>query len=122
METVLPESSPLADLLEQGQALEGEGQWPGSDTRNDGIPDYAPLPSPSTSLGTRLRRSATNSLRLRLPDSRLISHQAWPRTLATDARFLDHFRYVLVASQLLEENPDHGLLQRSEKDRASSPG
>ncbi|KJX92332.1 proliferating cell nuclear antigen (pcna) like protein [Zymoseptoria brevis] len=131
METIYPADSPLAAYLE------GEGEYEpfaedsdtrydaGSDTNDDSHsqPSFAPPPSASPRPRFKIAkipevvhqqqqqqqsRPAQNAL------ARI--HDAWSTAVnsrlgrADNERFLEHFRYTIVASQLLNEYLDHGSL------------
>ncbi|KAF2154666.1 hypothetical protein K461DRAFT_275821 [Myriangium duriaei CBS 260.36] len=128
MESIFPEDSPLASILE-GEGQNSLSRVPSERSTSpgpDADPNFAPLCS--TTLRSHLGGSTIKNLRLKIPHSRKISeaHQAWTRAIdmrvgmTENTRFLDRFRYILVASQLLEESPDHSLLQISKGPGADS--
>lgn len=80
---------------------------------------FAPASTISVQNGALSRRP--QALQLKIPHQGSISraHTAWSKAVnsrigrADNARFLEHFRYIIVASQLLNEYLDHGTLQSS---------
>lgn len=120
MENVIYEDSPLAEYL-QGEGR-GRGSAPASPTTSSASAspethNFAPR-GPST-LHTRLRDRLPKPLRVQVG-----SHGAWARLhtafskavnsrlgRADNQRFLEHFRYLIVASQLLTEHTGQGGLR-----------
>ncbi|GAB7351551.1 hypothetical protein MBLNU459_g2182t1 [Dothideomycetes sp. NU459] len=131
MESFVPEETPLAAFLE------GEGT---ADDSFNLIKEGAQLPSPPDSPAfapralsnprSRPLKRFAQPLSLRIPEKSAIgkAHTAWSRAVnsrigrAENAQFLEHFRYIVVASQLLDEYPDLGSLQTSKlQDQAATP-
>jgi len=142
METFVPEDTPLGVILE-GKTFtclpyiscltesKGEGQndtiVPSSDHVDDGyitstnhsIGNFAPhvIGSLQTILHGPLMSQLVDKLskyRIKTSLSRkTIGGEAWASTAETESHFFEHFRYVIIASQLLEENTDFGTLRAS---------
>ncbi|SMR52424.1 unnamed protein product [Zymoseptoria tritici ST99CH_3D1] len=127
METIYPADSPLAAYLE------GEGEYEpfaedsdtrydaGSDTNDDSHsqPSFAPPPtaSPRPRFKTAKIPEVAQQQQPRPAQNALARiHDAWSTAVnsrlgrADNERFLEHFRYTIVASQLLNEYLDHGSL------------
>ncbi|KAL1585853.1 hypothetical protein WHR41_05119 [Cladosporium halotolerans] len=125
MEPIYADGTPLAAYLE------GEGSYdPSHDSDVDHSPSlraqdadkptsFAPssaLPAPAS----RLRRKILPPIHIASPPNTRASltqfHNAWSTAVnsrlgaADNAKFLEHFRYTLVASQLLNEYLDQGSL------------
>ncbi|KAI9695473.1 MAG: hypothetical protein M1820_008575 [Bogoriella megaspora] len=115
MDSVILDDSPLA------QYLEGEGTHDPTQTSlyesEVDSPDashnaFAPRGIPG--LRRRLKDRIPAKLQLQIPSRSAVGkvHDAWSRAInsrmgrAENTRFLEHFRYIIVASQLLNEN--HG--------------
>lgn len=123
-QTASPPAIPILIVSGEGIAndsfsyLDGHGRSPSlaSSTASDASPSFAPRAAVKTP-NRRLKRFR-QSLQLRIPEQSPISkvHTAWSRAVNSrigrteNARFLEHFRYVIVASQLLNEYPDLGSL------------
>ncbi|KAF2482271.1 Mysoin-binding motif of peroxisomes-domain-containing protein [Neohortaea acidophila] len=120
METVLSRETPLAAYLE------GEGQFDPTtddedlhdDRHSDGHPPQTPFaPQPTYArLLKRLPKPTTPHIPTK-PLGRVQQlHHAWSSAWnsrlgrADNTRFLEHFRYTIVASQLLNEYLDQGAL------------
>ncbi|CAI6332133.1 unnamed protein product [Periconia digitata] len=108
MEQVIPKDSPLAELLEGT----GRGSTPPSPTTSSPpahAPDFAPR-GPST-LQSRIRDKLPRPLSVPTSHHGSVSriHSACSKALnsrlgrSDNQRFLEHFRYLIVASQLLNE-------------------
>ncbi|KAF2465044.1 uncharacterized protein BDR25DRAFT_92481 [Lindgomyces ingoldianus] len=109
MENVIYEDSPLAEFLEG----EGRGTSPPSPTTSSSPPperhSFAPR-GPST-LQSRIRDRLPRPLRIQVGSTSSVAriHGACSRAVnsrlgrADNQRFLEHFRYLVVASQLLSE-------------------
>ncbi|PNS20432.1 hypothetical protein CAC42_5882 [Sphaceloma murrayae] len=121
MESIVPDDTPLSSLLEgEGQH---EGHHPSSERSSSPDPQARPTfaPKASSTLHARLQTSALRRLHLPLGDTRSFSQAKEACSQAFnmharenhDAHFLEHFRYIIIASQLLDENPDHAALQAS---------
>lgn len=95
---------------------------PASVTSSSSEPGQSFAPRPPTTNPSRRLNRFKESLRLRIPEKSPVSkaHAAWSRAVnsrlgrAENAQFLEHFRYVVVASQLLNEYPDIGSLHTTE--------
>ncbi|KAK4629248.1 hypothetical protein CLAFUW4_08032 [Fulvia fulva] len=126
METIHTHDSPLAAYLE------GEGSFephlddkPHDERSNDIIvdedaqrPSFAP-PSKTPSF-PRVKIPQPITLTQATPQSAITrAHDAWSTAWnanvgrADNAKFIEHFRYTIVASQLLNEYLDHGALKPS---------
>ncbi|KAL1310702.1 hypothetical protein AAFC00_000960 [Neodothiora populina] len=126
MESIVSEETPLAAFLEgEGTAddsfdyMTGHDRSPSTPSSSLSGPDspsFAPrhVSEPRIRKFKRLRQS----LQLRLPEQGTLSkaHAAWSKAVnsrigrAENEQFLEHFRYTIVASQLLDEYPDLGSL------------
>ncbi|KAF1986218.1 hypothetical protein K402DRAFT_333136 [Aulographum hederae CBS 113979] len=114
MEEILYEDSPLAEYLLEGEGT-GDTEW--TEARGleaeDNKKDFAPR-GPST-LHSKIRDQLPQPLRLSISkDGFAMVQSACSSAVnsrlgrAENARFLDHFRYILVASQLLSEHNGAG--------------
>ena len=146
MESIVNEGTPLAAFLEgeelremhgarQLLTLSGEGTFEQSCDQSDhsqiadsqDVQSFAP-PS-SSSLRSRFKDRVPPGLRVRLPHKSRLSeaHIAWSRAInsrigrSENEHFIEHFRYILIASQLVNENQDHGN-QRPSSLSVRSPG
>ncbi|KAI7511540.1 hypothetical protein KC347_g3282 [Hortaea werneckii] len=136
METIHADDTPLAAYLEGDGYL--DRSFDDDDDDDDLEPDaspllpkghddsptpnFAPLNSHAPSKARRARQSLLPQLEKNptVPQSTLSRiHTTWSIALnsrlsrADNAKFIEHFRYVIVASQLLNEYLDHGSLPRS---------
>ncbi|KAF2806924.1 uncharacterized protein BDZ99DRAFT_393810 [Mytilinidion resinicola] len=109
MESIIYEDSPLAEYLEgegRGRASSPEASVPSSPTTTS----FAPR-GPST-LQSRIRDKLPQPLRIPIPKNGPIAriHTTCSRAVnsrlgrADNQRFIEHFRYLIVASQLLSEH------------------
>ncbi|KAH0000968.1 hypothetical protein KCU78_g15103, partial [Aureobasidium melanogenum] len=116
MESYFEDDSPLAALLE------GHGTADDSFNYLNQDPAHTPPFTPSVAPQKPSLKRFTQPLNLRLPAQGTISklHHAWSRAVnsrigrAENNRFLEHFRYLIVASQLLNEYPDLGSLHTTQ--------
>ncbi|KAJ9646528.1 hypothetical protein H2199_002577 [Coniosporium tulheliwenetii] len=113
MESIIHEDSPLAAYLEG----EGHGapEWTetheASETHSPERQSFAP--SGTSALSMRIRDKLPQPIRIHLTDQSTLGriHTACSRAInsrlgrADNVRFLEHFRYIIVASQLLSEHP-----------------
>ncbi|KIW07704.1 hypothetical protein, variant [Verruconis gallopava] len=135
METIIPESSPLAAYLEgEGQRTDNDGHEPWitatppsepnsparssapsvaeSRTTNDDAVFASSFAPKRPTVGRSIRHRLPQPLKLKIPSEGPVArmHEVCSRAVnsrlgrADNARFLEHFRYILVASQLLSEN------------------
>ncbi|RMY63262.1 hypothetical protein D0863_10676 [Hortaea werneckii] len=141
METIHADDTPLAAYLE------GDGYLDRSFDDDDLEPDASPLltnghdGSPTPSFAPLNRHAPSKARRARqslvpqlekdptAPQSTLSRiHTTWSIALnsrlsrADNAKFIEHFRYVIVASQLLNEYLDHGSLPRSAETELGGDG
>ncbi|KAI7568359.1 hypothetical protein KC317_g4268 [Hortaea werneckii] len=141
METIHADDTPLAAYLE------GDGYLDRSFDDDDLEPDASPLltnghdGSPTPSFAPLNRHAPSKARRTRqslvpqlekdptAPQSTLSRiHTTWSIALnsrlsrADNAKFIEHFRYVIVASQLLNEYLDHGSLPRSAETELGGDG
>ncbi|KAF2088359.1 hypothetical protein K490DRAFT_56355 [Saccharata proteae CBS 121410] len=111
MDNIIYEDSPLAAYLE-GEGT-GDPSWVASrQAASDDEPQPSFAPRGPSALQTNIRKKLPRPLQLHLsrhgPLQRV--HSAFSRAVnsrlgrADNARFLEHFRYILVASQLLNEH------------------
>ncbi|KAI6881508.1 hypothetical protein KC334_g16584 [Hortaea werneckii] len=130
METIHADDTPLAAYLEgdgyldrsfDDDDLEPDAS-PSSSEGHHEPPSFTPLNSHVPSKARRARQSLLPQLEKdpTVPQSTLSRiHTTWSIALnsrlsrADNAKFIEHFRYVIVASQLLNEYLDHGSLPRS---------
>ncbi|KAI7165106.1 hypothetical protein KC349_g224 [Hortaea werneckii] len=129
METIHADDTPLAAYLEGDGYL--DRSFDDDDLEPDALPSpseghheppsFAPLNSHVPSKARRARQSLLPQLEKdpTVPQSMLSRiHTTWSIALnsrlsrADNAKFIEHFRYVIVASQLLNEYLDHGSLPR----------
>ncbi|KAG8624224.1 hypothetical protein KVT40_009200 [Elsinoe batatas] len=125
MESVVAEDTPLASLLEgEGRS---EGEHAPSDRSSSPPHDFTFAPRAAPTLRSRLRASSL-TLHLSLPHPNVSrATTACSKALNMhisegDAHFQEHFRYIIIASQLLEENPDHGALQAAQQNKQETGG
>ncbi|KXT10522.1 hypothetical protein AC579_2360 [Pseudocercospora musae] len=128
METVHPQDAPLAAYLE------GEGTFVEPDladidespserasdpalSSQHALNSFAPPSTLQLHPRARIPPSLPSTAVAQLPQSTLTSiHHAWSSAVnstlgaSDNAKFLEHFRYTIVASQLLNEYLDHGSL------------
>ncbi|KAI9813061.1 MAG: hypothetical protein M1827_004281 [Pycnora praestabilis] len=111
MEAVVFNDSPLADYLEG----EGEGRTVGNRIRLDEEPSpssFAPRGLPVIQPRFRGKIPRPLSVNIRQPRTVAIIHESCSRAVnsrigrADNERFLEQFRYIIVASQLLNERVD----------------
>ncbi|THW65551.1 hypothetical protein D6D25_01888, partial [Aureobasidium pullulans] len=102
--------------------------WMGNGTADDSFnylnqdPSHTPPYTPTVAPKKASLKRFTQPLNLRLPAQGTFSklHHAWSRAVnsrigrAENTRFLEHFRYLIVASQLLNEYPDLGSLHTTQ--------
>ncbi|KAI9679903.1 MAG: hypothetical protein M1817_004918 [Caeruleum heppii] len=116
MESVIFEDSPLAQYLE-GQGEAGSA-WSTTAAHDDGPSLSQPFaPRGPSTLQAKFRQKLPQNLRLRIPEPGTVAriHDTCSRAVnsrlgrADNARFLEQFRYIIVASQLLsgESNTAH---------------
>lgn len=152
MESIFLEETPLAAYLEGNhfQIPRNCVSWnstltttTGEGTADDSfnlMKENTQLPSPPASpkfapralSNPRLRpaKKFTQPLSLKIPEKSAIgkAHTAWSRAVnsrigrAENAQFLEHFRYIIVASQLLNEYPDLGSLHTSKLQEQATTG
>ncbi|RMY70723.1 hypothetical protein D0863_05613 [Hortaea werneckii] len=130
METIHADDTPLAAYLEGDGYLDRSfddddlepDESPSPSEGHHEHPNFAPLNSHVPSKARRARQSLLPQLEKdpTVPQSTLSRiHTTWSIALnsrlsrADNAKFIEHFRYVIVASQLLNEYLDHGSLPRS---------
>ncbi|KAI6862403.1 hypothetical protein KC334_g20795, partial [Hortaea werneckii] len=130
METIHADDTPLAAYLEGDGYLDRSfddddlepDESPSPSEGHHEHPSFAPLNSHVPSKARRARQSLLPQLEKdpTVPQSTLSRiHTTWSIALnsrlsrADNAKFIEHFRYVIVASQLLNEYLDHGSLPRS---------
>ncbi|KAK5134381.1 hypothetical protein LTR08_006561 [Meristemomyces frigidus] len=126
METIHAGGTPLAAYLEGDGYLDrsyGDDNDPDQtpfaiDPNRDPLSYFAP-PSNVAPKPRKIRRSLLPQLQIdpTPPNSIRRIHNAWSTAVnsrlgrADNARFIEHFRYVIVASQLLNEYLDQGSMQ-----------
>ncbi|KAF2723311.1 hypothetical protein K431DRAFT_28216 [Polychaeton citri CBS 116435] len=120
METFHAEGTPLADYLEGTFEPEPEGIEPSTAAHieNDSHSrNFAPSQTIATRRGKRTSILHPLDTGPGPPTSLGRIHDAWSTAVnsrlgrADNSRFLEHFRYIIVASQLLNEYLDHGTLR-----------
>ncbi|RFU32047.1 hypothetical protein B7463_g4336, partial [Scytalidium lignicola] len=110
MEAIVFQDSPLAEYLEGegGNVSEwADAESKGNDDSIPSSPSFAPRGKPTARL--KFRQSLPPPLRLNIPQNHTIAaiHNTCSRAVnsrlgrADNARFLEQFRYIIVASQLL---------------------
>lgn len=106
----------LDQTLEQALAEQDDHHYA---TRDDGAPTASFAPSSNlTQLSVKKRKAASDRLQINEKgyNSLRSIHNAWSTAVnsrvgrADNARFIEHFRYIIVASQLLNEYLDQGSL------------
>jgi hypothetical protein len=138
METIHPDGNPLADYLEGHGAFESDSS-DSDPKRHDADADvdeyhktrgqqsFAPPPwQPRLRKRDKKRSTPVDMKDADSPTHPLTRfHHAWSSAVnsrlgrADNERFLEHFRYTIVASQLLEQYLDHGSLNPT--DVSASP-
>ncbi|KAF2161889.1 hypothetical protein M409DRAFT_58670 [Zasmidium cellare ATCC 36951] len=126
METIHADDSPLAAYLEGDGSFEPDPEDTTTPARadvDDGSSNHPPSFAPPSKLAPRprLKVPQLDTIPLHPPPQSAITraHHAWSTAWnsrlgrADNARFMEHFRYIIVASQLLNEYLDHGTLNQS---------
>ncbi|KAF4555988.1 Hypothetical protein D9617_2g059550 [Elsinoe fawcettii] len=127
MESIVAEDTPLASVLEGEGENDGGAHVPSDRSSSPSPHDFTFAPPAHPTFRSRLRASSLN-LHLKLPHPDVTkATTACSKALnmgisERDARFQEHFRYIIIASQLLEENPDHSVLQASHDTKQEGGG
>jgi len=123
------ENSPLAAYLEgQGEDVpRGLSSHDQDASSSSSSPSFAPRGRPKARF--KLRPNIPPPLRLKIPHNRTVAtlHKTYSRAINSrldgvdNAKFLEHFRYIIVASQLLNVHSYLGQAGHSQSRESSAP-
>ncbi|KAF2234469.1 hypothetical protein EV356DRAFT_567124 [Viridothelium virens] len=122
MDSIVLEDSPLAQYLEAEGTRDPQQTFDfEADVRSNSSHQPQPsfAPRGTAAIRARLKDKLPARLQLQKPNITVVGrlHDAWLHTInsrmgrADHTRFLEHFRYIIVASQLLTENPGPSALR-----------
>ncbi|KAI9687255.1 MAG: hypothetical protein M1822_002298 [Bathelium mastoideum] len=122
MDSLVLEDSPLAQYLEaEGTRDPDEASKLDTEASSDSLPEFHLrfAPQGTATIRARLKNKLPAKLQLEIPSRTATKklQNAWLRTInarmghADSRRFLEHFRYIIIASQLLNENPGPSALR-----------
>ncbi|KAL9088755.1 MAG: hypothetical protein Q9165_006064 [Trypethelium subeluteriae] len=131
MDSIVLEDSPLAQYLEAEGTRDPQqtSDFEAEVGSNNSLPAQQSFaPRGTAAIRARLKDKLPAKLQLQKPNTTVVGslHDAWLRAInsrmgrADNTRFLEHFRYIIVASQLLTENPGPSAL-RPNVPRLDSP-